>query len=110
MYIGPSEAEPFWTAFLRKPARRGRRGVKLAISDAPTGLEPPSSRPSAPPGTAAARSALSCAGRSGRRLVSAFVATAFALTDAESAKQQCCGSAPSIDPFRLPVVTPFFGR
>ena len=30
--IGPSEAEPFWTAFLRKLARRGLRGVKLVIS------------------------------------------------------------------------------
>jgi hypothetical protein len=27
--IGPSEAETFWTAFLRKLARRGLRGVKL---------------------------------------------------------------------------------
>ena len=34
MDIGPSEAEPFWTAFLRKLARRGLRGVKLVISDA----------------------------------------------------------------------------
>jgi transposase-like protein len=30
----PSEAETFWTAFLRKLARRGLRGVKLVISDA----------------------------------------------------------------------------
>src|SRR5215211_7532816 len=29
MDIGPSEAETFWTAFLRKLARRGLRGVKL---------------------------------------------------------------------------------
>jgi hypothetical protein len=33
MDIGPSEAETFWTAFLRKLARRGLRGVKLVISD-----------------------------------------------------------------------------
>ena len=39
MDIGPSEAEPFWTAFLRKLARRGLRGVKLVVSDAPEGLE-----------------------------------------------------------------------
>ena len=31
MDIGPSEAEPFWTEFLRKLARRGLRGVKLVI-------------------------------------------------------------------------------
>ena len=34
MDIGPSEAETFWTAFLRKLARRGLRGGKLVISDA----------------------------------------------------------------------------
>ncbi len=39
MDIGPSEAEPFWTAFLRKLARRGLRGVKLVISDAHEGIK-----------------------------------------------------------------------
>jgi putative transposase len=34
------------------------------------------------------RNALAHAGRSGRRVVSAFVATAFAQNDAEAAKQQ----------------------
>jgi len=37
--IGPSEAETFWTAFLRKLTRRGLRGVKLAISDAHEGIK-----------------------------------------------------------------------
>lgn len=37
MDIGPSEAETFWTEFLRKLARRGLRGVKLVISDAHEG-------------------------------------------------------------------------
>ncbi len=32
--IGPSEAESFWSAFLRSLVRRGLRGVKLVISDA----------------------------------------------------------------------------
>src|SRR5215210_3479247 len=32
MDVGPSEAETFWTAFLRKLARRGLRGVKLVVS------------------------------------------------------------------------------
>jgi len=31
MDVGPSEAETFWTDFLRKLARRGLRGVKLWI-------------------------------------------------------------------------------
>ena len=34
MTIGPSEAETFWTDFLRKLARRGLRGVKRVVSDA----------------------------------------------------------------------------
>src|SRR5437764_3766794 len=37
--IGPSEAETFWTAFLRQLRRRGLRGVKLAISDAHEGIK-----------------------------------------------------------------------
>jgi putative transposase len=37
--IGPSEAEFFWTEFLRKLTRRGLRGVKLVISDAHEGLK-----------------------------------------------------------------------
>ena len=31
--IGNSEAEPVWTAFVRKLTRRGLRGVKLVVSD-----------------------------------------------------------------------------
>jgi putative transposase len=37
--VGPSEAEPFWTDFLRSLTRRGLRGVKLVISDAHLGLK-----------------------------------------------------------------------
>lgn len=39
MRVGPSEAEPFWTDFLRSLTRRGLRGVKLVISDAHEGLK-----------------------------------------------------------------------
>ena len=39
MAIGPSEAEPFWSGFLRSLTRRGLRGVKLVISDAHEGLK-----------------------------------------------------------------------
>lgn len=39
MEIGTSEAEPIWTAFLRKLTRRGLRGVKLVISDAHEGIK-----------------------------------------------------------------------
>src|ERR1035437_3095276 len=55
MDIGPSEAEPFWTAFLRKLGRRGLRGVKLVISDAHEGgSRPPSRKCCTQPGSAAA--------------------------------------------------------
>jgi putative transposase len=36
--IGPSEAEPFWSAFLKGLVKRGLKGVKLVISDAHEGL------------------------------------------------------------------------
>ncbi len=58
MDIGPSEAETFWTAFLRKLARRGLRGVKLVVSDAHEGIK---ERFSTPAGSAAA--CTSCATR-----------------------------------------------
>src|SRR5918999_782360 len=39
MAVGPSEAEPFWTRFLRPLMRRGLRGVRLVVSDAPQGAK-----------------------------------------------------------------------
>jgi transposase-like protein len=39
MAVGPSEAEPFWTKFLRSLTERGLRGVKLVISDSHEGLK-----------------------------------------------------------------------
>jgi len=39
LHIGPSEAEPFWSGFLRSLMRRGLKGVKLVISDAHEGLK-----------------------------------------------------------------------
>ncbi len=39
MDVGPSEAESFWTEFLRKLRRRGLCGVKLVVSDAHEGLK-----------------------------------------------------------------------
>ena len=92
MDIGPSEAEPVWTAFLRKLARRGLRGVKLVISDAHEGLKAAITKILSATWQRCRvhfmRNALAYAGKSGRRVVSAFVATAFAQNDAESAKRQ----------------------
>jgi putative transposase len=39
MDIGASEAETFWTGFLRNLTRRGLRGVKLVISDGHEGIK-----------------------------------------------------------------------
>ncbi len=42
--VGPSEAETFWTDFLRSLRARGLDGVRLVISDAHTGLKAAISR------------------------------------------------------------------
>jgi transposase-like protein len=110
MTVGPSEAETFWTAFLRSLARRGLRGVKLVISYAHEGIK------------AAVSKVLSCtwqrcrvhfmrnvlahAGRSGRRVVSAFVGTAFAQDDAISARDQWRRVADQLRP-KLPKLAGF---
>jgi len=90
--IGPSEAETFWTAFLRKLARRGLRGVKLVISDAHEGIKAAVSKVLSTTWQRCRvhfmRNALAHAGRQGRRVVSAFIATAFAQPDPEAAKSQ----------------------
>jgi len=39
LHISPSEAETFWSTFLKSLSRRGLRGVKLVISDAHEGLK-----------------------------------------------------------------------
>ena len=92
MSIGSSEAEVFWTDFLRSLARRGLRGVKLVISDAHEGIKASVSRVFNATWQRCrvhfSRNALAHAGRSGRRVVSAFIATAFAQETADAAKAQ----------------------
>lgn len=39
LHIGPSEAEIFWSTFLKSLVRRGLRGTRLVISDAHEGLK-----------------------------------------------------------------------
>jgi len=39
LHIGPSEAETFWSSFLKSLVKRGLKGVKLVISDAHEGLK-----------------------------------------------------------------------
>ena len=92
MAIGASEAETFWTDFLRSLARRGLGDVKLVISDDHKGLKAAARRILGATWQRCRihfmRNLLAHAGRQGRRVVSAFVATAFAQDDAEAASAQ----------------------
>src|ERR1044072_5527688 len=92
MEIGTSEAEPIWTEFLRKLTRRGLRGVKLVVSDAHEGLKAAVTKVLSATWQRCRvhfmRNVLAHAGKSGRRVVSAFIATAFAQDDAEAARAQ----------------------
>lgn len=110
MDIGPSEAETFWTAFLRKLARRGLRGVKLVISDAHEGIKASVSKVLNATWQRCRvhfmRNALAHAGKSGRRVVSAFIGTAFAQDDAEAARLQWRRVADQLRP-KLPKLAAF---
>ena len=92
MAIGASEAETFWTEFLRSLTRRGLGGVKLVVSDDHKGLKAAARRILGATWQRCRihfmRNLLAHAGRQGRRVVSAFVATAFAQDDAEAASAQ----------------------
>ena len=92
MAIGASEAEPFWTDFLRDLVRRGLSGVKLVISDAHEGIKAATARVLSTTWQRCRvhfqRNALAHAGKSSRRVVSAFIATAFAQPDHATAKAQ----------------------
>ncbi len=92
MAIGVSEAETFWTEFLRALARRGLRGVKLVISDDHQGLKAAATRILNATWQRCRvhfmRNLLAHAGKQSRRVVAAFVTTAFAQEDAEAAKAQ----------------------
>jgi len=110
MDIGPSEAETFWTAFLRKLARRGLRGVKLVISDAHEGIKGAVTKVLNATWQRCRvhfmRNVLAHAGRQGRRVVSAFIATAFAQDDAEAARTQWRKIADQLRP-KLPKLAAF---
>jgi putative transposase len=102
MDIGASEAETFWTGFLRKLARRGLRGVKLVISDSHEGIKAAVSKVLSTSWQRCRvhfmRNVLAHAGKQGRRVISAFIATAFAQDDAKAASQQWRHIADQIRP------------
>ena len=92
MTVGHSEAEPFWVEFLRSLARRGLRGVKLVTSDAHEGLKAAITKVLGATWQRCRvhfmRNALAYAGKTQRRIVSAWVGTAFAQDDAGAARKQ----------------------
>ena len=110
MTVGHSEAEPFWAEFLRSLTRRGLRGVKLVVSDAHEGLKAAVSKVLSATWQRCRvhvmRNALAYAGKTQRRIVSAWVGTAFAQDDAAAARQQWRQVADQARP-RLPKLAAF---
>jgi putative transposase len=102
MQIGTSEAEPIWTEFLRQLTRRGLRGIKLVVSDAHEGIKAAVAKILCATWQRCRvhfmRNALAHAGKSGRRVVSAFIGTAFAQETAEAASAQWRAVADQIRP------------
>src|SRR5258707_12904826 len=100
--IGASEAETFWTDFLRKLARRGLRGVKLVVSDAHEGLKAAIAKALNATWQRCRvhfmRTVLAHAGKQGRRVVAAFIGTAFAQDNAEAASAQLRQRTDHLDP------------
>lgn len=92
MAIGPSEAEPFWTSFLRSLTRRGLRGVKLVISDSHEGIKAAVSKVLKATWQRCRvhflRNALAHAGKGQRQMVLALINTVFAQDTQEAAVTQ----------------------
>ena len=92
MQIGPSEAETFWTDFLRGLARRGLRGVRLVVSDGHEGIKAAVSKVMNATWQRCRvhfmRNVSAHAGKSARRVVTAFMGAAFAQEDAAAASAQ----------------------
>jgi putative transposase len=104
--VGDSETETFWTEFLRDLRDRGLHGVQLVISDAHSGLV--KAVDAVLQGSAwqrcrvhFMRNVLAHAGKGHRRLVSAWIATAFAEADVDAAQKQWRSVADQLRP-RVP--------
>ena len=104
--VGHSEAEPFWTEFLRSLNRRGLRGVKLVISDSHEGIKAAIAKVFKATWQRCRvhfmRNALAHAGKTQRRMVSAAIGTVFVQESADAARTQwrsgpinCAASSPS---------------
>ena len=90
--VGPSEAEPFWTAFLRGLVRRGFKGAKLVVSDAHEGLKAAVAKVLKATWQRCRvhfmRNALAHVGARQRPMVAAAIRTAFTQETAAAARQQ----------------------
>jgi putative transposase len=108
--IGVSEAETFWTAFLRKLMRHGLRGTKLVVSDGHQGLKAAIAKVLSATWQRCRvhfmRNALAHAGKSGRRVVSALIASAFAQDETGAAHAEWRAVADQLRP-KLPKLSAF---
>jgi putative transposase len=100
--IGPSEAETFWTDFLRSLTRRGLRGVKLVISDAHEGLKAAAAKVLNATWQRCRvhfmRNALAHVAKGQRDMVAAVIRTAFVQENYEAAVGQWRQVADSLRP------------
>src|SRR5215212_7474987 len=91
LHLGPSEAETFWTTFLKGLLRRGLRGVKLVIPDAHEGLKAAIRRVLGATWQRCRvhwmRSALAHVGKGQQTMVAAALRQAFLQADEASAHQ-----------------------
>src|SRR3954464_2619401 len=89
--LGPSEAEPFWSSFLKGLVKRGLKGVKLVISDAHEGLRLAITRVLGAPWQRCRvhwmRNALAHVPKGQHTMVAAAIRQAFLQPDAEAAHQ-----------------------
>jgi len=89
--IGPSEAEPFWSGFLKSLVKRGLKGVKLVISDAHDGLRHAITRVLGATWQRCRvhwmRNALAHVSKGQHTMVAAAIRQAFLQPDAETAHQ-----------------------
>jgi len=90
--IGPSEAETFWTDFLRSLTHRGLRGVKLVVSDAHEGLKAAAAKVLAATWQRCRvhfmRNALAHVTKGQREMVAAAIRTAFVQENFDAAVSQ----------------------
>ena len=100
--VGPSEAEPFWTDFLRQLANRGLRGVKLVIADAHLGLRAAVDKVLSATVQRCRvhfmRNALAYVPKGQREMVAAAIRTAFVQEDVKAASRQWRQIADSLRP------------